>query len=259
MIGLDPFDALMEEVMAKICRVCKEIKETTEFTKNNQRKTGYDSKCKACHAHYNKKYVVQRRKENQTPKEKTIVDNKYCLSCFVEQSIANFVKCFSSKDGHRNTCVTCDKKRRHDLMEERLRARVNNNIPLRCPDCGVYTEIKDCHLYQLKRKLTRCKSCQIIKDNKIKDLRTISASCTITRIEFEFLLKKQNGVCAICKNQETRKMNGKLMRLSVDHNHTTEQIRGLLCSSCNRGIGFMKESSVFLRDAADYLDSYANA
>ena len=49
------------------------------------------------------------------------------------------------------------------------------------------------------------------------------------------MLKKQLGVCAICK-----KPPGKI-RLGVDHNHATGKIRGLLCASCNGWIGVFEE------------------
>ena len=56
----------------------------------------------------------------------------------------------------------------------------------------------------------------------------------MTLEQYTTLLKSQNNVCAICKNSEVRKANnGKVMKLSVDHNHITGQNRGVLCNKCN--------------------------
>lgn len=59
----------------------------------------------------------------------------------------------------------------------------------------------------------------------------------------------QKGVCCICKKKCTRK-------LAVDHNHTTGKVRGLLCNSCNRGLGYFKDSLENLQQAITYLKEH---
>lgn len=44
------------------------------------------------------------------------------------------------------------------------------------------------------------------------------------------LYLKQEGKCGICQKHETAFK----IRLSVDHNHKTGQVRGLLCYYCNK-------------------------
>jgi hypothetical protein len=44
--------------------------------------------------------------------------------------------------------------------------------------------------------------------------------------------------------------------LSVDHNHTTGAVRGLLCANCNLAIGYANDDPVVLRKAIAYLDKY---
>lgn len=68
---------------------------------------------------------------------------------------------------------------------------------------------------------------------------------------YEQLFALQNGVCAICKEPEKC---GRYKTLSVDHCHETGAIRGLLCNTCNRAIGLLKDSAAALRAAADYLE-----
>lgn len=66
----------------------------------------------------------------------------------------------------------------------------------------------------------------------------------------------QGGLCAICSQPEKMKINGQVVRLAVDHCHDTGRIRGLLCSDCNRGLGFLKHSSDLLRASVKYLEEY---
>mgnify|MGYP001608877385 FL=1 len=74
--------------------------------------------------------------------------------------------------------------------------------------------------------------------------------------EFANKLIEQLGVCAVCKQPETVKQNGKWCQLSIDHNHATHKARGLLCRACNSSIGMVKDSPVLLRKLAEYLESW---
>ena len=64
--------------------------------------------------------------------------------------------------------------------------------------------------------------------------------------DYEVLYKQQKGLCKICECS--------FDRLDVDHDHSTGNIRGLLCQNCNRGLGMFNESSYNLRSAINYLD-----
>lgn len=55
----------------------------------------------------------------------------------------------------------------------------------------------------------------------------------------------QNNKCLICC---------KVKKLVVDHDHNTGLVRGLLCDTCNRGIGYLKEEVEILRNAIKYLE-----
>ena len=71
--------------------------------------------------------------------------------------------------------------------------------------------------------------------------------------EYLLLRKSQGGLCALCGPWTGR--NGKYVSLSVDHNHRTGEVRGLLCRPCNRVLGIWRDNpQVFLR-AAEYLDN----
>lgn len=51
---------------------------------------------------------------------------------------------------------------------------------------------------------------------------------------------------------------GTTKKVCVDHNHETKEIRGFLCDSCNRALGFMKENPEALRQLADYIEEHNN-
>jgi hypothetical protein len=74
--------------------------------------------------------------------------------------------------------------------------------------------------------------------------------------EYGQMLVAQNGKCAICKGDETATRGGKTKALAVDHCHTTNKIRGLLCSECNQMLGKAKDNRATLLAAIEYLDKH---
>jgi hypothetical protein len=102
-----------------------------------------------------------------------------------------------------------------------------------CRECNR----KKCKAYALENKA------RVRGDN-------LKARYGITREEYDRMFAEQNGVCKICKEPEFHM--GRL--LSVDHCHETGKVRGLLCNSCNRGIGLFVDDPERLRKAATYLE-----
>jgi len=73
----------------------------------------------------------------------------------------------------------------------------------------------------------------------------------IEKEDYLQLLESQNHLCAICS--ESLDMG---RQTHIDHCHDTGRIRGILCGSCNKGIGMLRDSPTILRSAADYLDNF---
>lgn len=65
------------------------------------------------------------------------------------------------------------------------------------------------------------------------------------------LLKNQDNKCAICKQEEKSR---RVKNLSVDHDHDTNIVRGLLCSNCNRALGLFGDNLEILKNAINYLN-----
>lgn len=71
----------------------------------------------------------------------------------------------------------------------------------------------------------------------------------LTEQAYQELLQAQGGVCKICAKPPTKQA------LCVDHDHQTHQIRGLLCSSCNKGLGLLGDSLERINAAKAYLEA----
>ena len=66
----------------------------------------------------------------------------------------------------------------------------------------------------------------------------------MTPEEFARRLAEQRGLCCVCWLKPAT---------DVDHCHTTGKVRGLLCNTCNRGIGYLGDSAATAHSATKYL------
>ncbi len=79
----------------------------------------------------------------------------------------------------------------------------------------------------------------------------VAARCAHYRMSVEDFLsleRAQSFCCAICKKRPRADRP-----LHVDHDHRTGRVRGLLCVSCNTGLGKLGDNLRRLKDAVDYL------
>ena len=74
------------------------------------------------------------------------------------------------------------------------------------------------------------------------------AAYGISLEEYEQFLKEQDGVCAGCGESDIANR-----RLSIDHCHKSNQVRGLLCIRCNRLLGLAKDDPKILKQLIEYL------
>jgi hypothetical protein len=72
----------------------------------------------------------------------------------------------------------------------------------------------------------------------------------LTPGELERLLQAQRGRCAICRARKPGHGSGEWC---IDHDHVTGQVRGLLCTRCNSGIGMLQDDPKILAAAAQYV------
>lgn len=67
---------------------------------------------------------------------------------------------------------------------------------------------------------------------------------------YRALYEFQGGVCAIC-----RRATGRSRRLSVDHDHRSGLVRGLLCRPCNDLLGHIRDDLDTVKRVHHYLTS----
>jgi len=157
---------------------------------------------------------------------------RICTTCKCEKELTSFGKRSGKvkyKYGRNSVCKAC--------KSEYEKNRVMSN-----PD-------KKKKLYEANKKWrdsNKGRYRDVIFPSKWKNL-----GISFTKEDYETLLVKQQGVCAICKNEERRK--DVKIRLSVDHCHITNKVRGLLCGNCNRAIGLLKDDPSLLIQASKYL------
>lgn len=120
-----------------------------------------------------------------------------------------------------------------------------------CPDCikeGVTRYRKPvgarnrCHTHTQQQKQRQRAS---------RRAKRLEATYGITQEQYDSLYAYQGGKCYICQ-----RATGKTKALSVDHDHKTGYVRGLLCSPCNKQIlGHVRDDPAALQRAIDYLQS----
>jgi DNA-directed RNA polymerase subunit M/transcription elongation factor TFIIS len=157
---------------------------------------------------------------------------KKCYRCELDKPLSEFSKDKNNKDGLTYDCKNCRKviyKKWYDANIDKIKAK---HIE--------YKEYRKAYYHNPVNK-------------KRYNLKRIEREFGITADVYENLLISQDGKCAICNNEENSIRN---KNLSVDHCHETNSVRGLLCSSCNRAIGLLKDDVSVLRKAIKYLLKY---
>lgn len=163
-----------------------------------------------------------------------IMNNKICRICAVDKPLSAFRQRLTGT--YRHECKDCQRQIcRDNYWKDPKKAQALNNRP----------EVKA--KAAVKRKQKQVETPHLAQEQFFKTRYGINFQT------YHQLLVQQNQVCAICQQPEIRKRNGKTMALAVDHCHSTGKVRGLLCNSCNTGIGLLRDNPLNLTQAAYYL------
>jgi len=132
-----------------------------------------------------------------------------------------------------------------------------------CPCCKETLSKGD--FYVSKGRLAAyCKTCwkqkvtaKYVKPNKEQSKAyVLKYKFNLTLEEYHKMYADQNGSCAICGKSVTLYAETKDLSsvACVDHCHTTNVVRGLLCNKCNTGIGMLEDNINTLKNAIKYLE-----
>lgn len=155
---------------------------------------------------------------------------KTCYKCKECKTLPYFHKDKTKFDGYNSLCKECVSTRDRNRKSYFIHRRPNKKI-------------YDQNYKKENKTLIKSKSLKYVYGMTIE--------------QYTDLLKIQNHSCAICKIPESLidYRTGKIRDLSVDHCHSSNKIRGLLCSKCNVALGNFKDDIEVLTNAICYLKS----
>ncbi len=173
---------------------------------------------------------------------------KLCSKCKIIKSFIYFYKNRTRKDGFDNQCKNCKIPYRKE-HHKRNKEKDNKNSTI----WNNKNRNKKWYLKNRDKILQKQKIW--LMNNPEKRRQFILKKYNITLDGYNKLLIKQNNKCAICNEFEIAidKRTNKIKNLSVDHNHITKIVRGLLCTRCNTLIGLARESEEILNKSIEYL------
>jgi hypothetical protein len=149
-------------------------------------------------------------------------ETKVCSRCGKTKPLSEFHKRAASKDGASPWCKQCNLDYKREYRKKHREEEI----------------VKQREYYYENREQHADRRLQRIYDISLAD--------------YDEMLEAQGSGCAICG--KTPEENGR--RLSVDHDHETGEVRGLLCTDCNVSLGRFNDSSEVCRQAMLYLRSY---
>lgn len=149
---------------------------------------------------------------------------KQCAHCKESKLKSEFYNRTISPDGLGVYCKTCD-----NLKSNAYRVKFKDQV-------------------RKQRKQFRDVNKERLRFQKLK------SKLGLDKPTYDAILAAQGGCCGICGKlpKEHRRV------LSVDHDHLTGKVRGILCDNCNRCLGLLKDDVNVVEKAASYLKKHKN-
>ncbi len=133
-------------------------------------------------------------------------------------------------------CFKCKKEK--EINQFNKNKAKKDGLSTYCKSC--------CNAYTNNRYATNLELRIRLKNKNLKYCHNLTPEEYINK------LNSQNNNCAICGQPQSNFKRA----LAIDHDHTTKNVRGLLCNKCNRGLGLFDDDINRLLNAAFYLKSY---
>lgn len=212
--------------------------------------------------------------------------SKFCRKCQTSKPVEDFyLRATGRREAWCKPCTIKDangrKAEKRRLAREERAARPAPPLPTekRCTGCQIVKPVAEFY-----RSQARCRECvsiyraewyarpgrreavaaartAYIERNRPAHRARRLAKYGITLEEYDARYDAQNGKCLICGSDRLRIGDGKPSGrdvLCVDHHHGSGEVRGLLCSSCNLGLGCLGEDIARLEAAIQYLQGAPN-
>lgn len=235
----------------KICITCKTEKSIAEFSL--LKPTGkLRNECRLC-VNERARQTYRRNHGGLTEREKREAvreaDPKVCVKCHESKPLSEYHVHNVERGYHRNFCKECQNEWAKKWRET--------------PDGQEYHKTYDeCHREKQAeyRKIYRE---ALLKSPKLQAKKRsyhrqweLGKNFGLSLDDYETMLSAQDGKCAICGTDKSYKNGNKRRNFSVDHDHVTGKVRGLLCFVCNTGIGHLQDDADIIRKAIVYLESF---
>lgn len=226
----------------KICIKCKVAKPLTAFYAHKETKKGIRRTCIECtSAEY------QEMKREKAALALDLQSVKACSKCKVVQPYIEFFSNPTTKTGRGSQCKTCMHasyvKNKEEKSEYNKLWRAANSAQIAENKKQWMIDNKEYAAAQNRERRTKNPSAW--KDGNLRRY-------GLTWSTYLDMLEKQGGVCAICDIPATECTKG----LYVDHNHTTGEVRALLCLHCNSALGYVRESLDVTLSLAKYIQDH---
>lgn len=148
-----------------------------------------------------------------------MVDEKNCVACHEVKTAGEFYKDKRMKSGLSSECKQCVRDRNKEYLKTYDRPPRNS--------------IRKKPILTAEEKAERIREKRLARDYGLQ------------AGEYRKRYEQQDGKCAICGNW--------FEKLYVDHCHSSDIVRGLLCMHCNFGLGHFLDSISNLENAIRYL------
>lgn len=184
---------------------------------------------------------------------------KKCSHCKQNKPVSDFSRDARRKDGLNIWCTACRKAHRIETRMTNKRGgqaviSTETRTEKLCPHCRQVRSIDQFRLTAWGKAASWCVICDRERGKvhrakpEIKERerrRHIQDTYGLSPDEYQRLIVEQGGRCSICGDT--------MRKIHVDHDHDTGRVRGLLCPSCNTGLGHFNDSLEMLSKAFNYL------
>lgn len=202
----------------------------------------------------------------------SVVETKVCGKCRKTKPLQEFGPRYGRPNGQRRSwCLDCYNRYQRVTYAKRKAERAKL-VPVSsgtkvCCRCKVEKNVLEFVIARSERdgRRKQCRNCcaELTREEnqknpekyaEIRRRANLKRCFGLTIEEYDRLMQRQGGVCAICGQRERNKAG---RRMPVDHCHETGVVRGLLCSNCNGGIGKFHDDTEKMAKAIEYLKHHA--